>query len=153
MKTLGLSGRDDPVYEQKNPYQTALLALCVVASWPLLQGETGSATLERELSEPAVILWGLCLLVGSLIALLGEFWPGRTWTALVIERSGLMLVGLSALIYAVIVWTSVGGAGADAAFIVSLTFGWGLACLWKSWQNTVRLRWMRGLLKELGKDS
>lgn len=144
---------DDPLYKQKSPYQTFLLVLCVISSWPLLRGESGSGALEQELSDPAVILWGVCLLTGSVIALVGEFWAGRTWTALVIERAGLVLVGLAAIIYATVVWLNTETRPADVSFLVSLTSAWGTACLWRCWQITRRLAWMRGLLTSLGRST
>lgn len=116
MKTLPITRPtlDDPLYSQKNPYQTFLLVLSVAASLPLLRGHPGSAILERQLSSDAVLLWGLCLLAGSLVALVGEFWPGHTWVGLIFERAGIGLVAVAALVYATVVWGSVGGTAAVA---------------------------------------
>lgn len=73
---------DDPVYSQKNPYQTFLMGLSVVSSLPLLSGHSGSAVMDEALSDFVVTLWGLLLLIGSLVVLAGEFWRGHTWTSL-----------------------------------------------------------------------
>lgn len=99
---------DDPGYSQRNPHQAFLIGLSIVASLPLLRGQAQSSLLERELDDRTVVLWGGCLLVGSLLALFGEFWPGRTWTGLVLERGGLGLIGGAAAVYAVVTWSSVG---------------------------------------------
>lgn len=99
---------EDPLYGQRNPHQAFLIGLSIIASLPLLRGQAQSTLLERELDDRTVILWGCCLLAGSLLALLGEFWPGRTYVGLVLERGGLGLVGGAAAIYAVVTWGSVG---------------------------------------------
>ena len=152
MKTLPITRPtlDDPLYTQRNPYQTFLLILAAISSWPLLKGETGSAALEAELSDAAVMLWGVALLAGSLVALLGEFWRGHDWTGHVIERAGLALVGVAALIYATVIWTATDLAHADVSFAVALTAAWGAACLWRCGQITKRLAWIKGLRRELG---
>lgn len=151
MKTLPLhpEALDDPLYVQKNPYQTLLLGMAVLSSWPLLWGRAGSGVIDRELTLAAVMLWGWVLLLGSLTALVGEFWRGRTWTGLVIERSGLAFVGVAALIYAVLVDDKADLHDADVAFVVGVTAAWGAACLWRCWQITKRLRWMRGIREQV----
>lgn len=113
---------DDPLYSQRNPYQVFLLGLSIIGSIPLLRGYPASSVLASQLSHTAVIFWGTCLLIGSVVALAGEFWPGHTWDGLVIERAGLSLVGLAAAVYAVVVWTSVHGAGSDAATVAPWAF-------------------------------
>lgn len=111
MRTLPINRPtlDDPLYSQKNPHQTFLLALSVLGNLPLLRGDISSAALSSQLSPIAAWTWAACLLVGSLIALGGEFWPGHTWGGLVVERAGLALVAVAAAVYAVVVWVSVGG--------------------------------------------
>lgn len=132
---------DDPLYAQRNPHQTFLLLLSVLSSVPLLRGQTNSAILERELDDTTVILWGITLLIGSVIALAGSFWPRHTWDALVIERFGLALVGAAALIYSAVVWASASEKG-PVAFVVSVTAAYGVSCAWRCWQITRRLRWI-----------
>ena len=139
---------DDPIYSQKNPYQAFLVALCIVSSLPLLRGQTSSAVLEQQLGDTMVVTWGATLLVGSLIVLVSEFWRGHTWTALAIERSGLLLVGTGAGIYSVVVWSNAQHID-DIRFIAAVTFAYAGACYWRCLQITRRLRWIRALVAEV----
>src|SRR5690242_13761561 len=102
MKTLPIDRPtfDDPMYSQKNPHQTFLLVFSLYASAPLVfDGQSASRTLDTSISPFLVILWGCFLLIGSAVALVGEFWRGHTWTSLVIERVGLLLVGVGGAFY------------------------------------------------------
>lgn len=151
MKTLPIERPtlDDPLYSQKNPHQTFLLVLSLFSAAPLLfGGSTGSATLDAHLGTFTVLMWGVCLLFGSLVALIGEFWPGHTWTALVLERAGLGLVGAGAAIYSFVVFTTV----PDARFAVSITAAYAASCLWRVGQITRRLRWLRALIRGLNTE-
>lgn len=139
---------DDPLYTQKNAYQTFLLLLSILSSLPLLEGHANSAALDRELDDTTLLLWGTCLLGGSTIALLGEFWRGHTWTGLVIERFGVAVVGVAALVYSWVVWRAA-GSQTDVAFVASITSAYGLACAWRTGQITRRLRWIRQLTREV----
>lgn len=139
---------DDPLYSQKNPHQVFLLLLSIVASWPLLRGQASSAVLEKALSDGTVILWGVALLAGSAVALIGDFWRGHTWDALVIERFGLGLVGVAAFVYSWIVWRTA-GSQQDVSFAAAITAAYGASCTWRVWQITRRLRWIRQLLNEV----
>lgn len=139
---------DDPLYSQKNAYQTFLLLLSILSSLPLLQGHANSAALDRELDNTTLLLWGACLLGGSVFALLGEFWRGHTWNGLVIERFGVGIVGLAALIYSWVVWRHAGDR-ADVAFVAAITSAYGLACVWRFGQITRRLRWIKAMKQEL----
>ena len=92
----------DPLYSQRNPHQIFLLVLSVIAAVGLIEGVTGSQILDDALSDPAVSAWGAFLLIGSVTGLIGMWWK-RTWTGLVVERSGLFTVATAATIYSVLV--------------------------------------------------
>lgn len=151
MKTLlpGDPALDDPLYAQRNPFQTFLLTLSLVAAAPLLRGDAGSALLERELPELAVVLWGACLLVGSLLAVVGEFWRGRTWNGLVVERAGLALVGGMAGVYAWIVWRATGSTD-EVRYLLAVQVAYAAACAARVVQITRRLRWIRQVRIRVG---
>lgn len=128
----------DPLYSQRNPHQFFLLVLSVVAAIGLVEGATGSLVLDEALNQSAVTLWGVCLLVGSLSALVGMWWP-RTWTGLVIERAGLFVVASAAGIYSWLVYA----AAPDVAYTAFVHVAYSLSCFWRVRQITVRLRWVR----------
>lgn len=142
---------DDPVYDQKNPHQTFLLILSLYASAPLVfDGESASESLDKAVSPFLVVLWGAVLLVGSAVALVGEFWRGHTWTSLVLERVGLLLVGIGGGFYCIILALTVGG---NARYVVGVTTAYALSCLWRVMQITRRLNWIRALVAEVnGRD-
>lgn len=139
---------DDPIYSQKNPYQAFLVVLSIISALPLLQGETSSAVLEEQLGDSMVVAWGLSLLIGSTVVLISELWRGHTWTALSIERSGLLLVGTGAGIYSVTVWATAGEVD-DIRFVAAITFAYAAACFWRCFQITRRLAWIRKLVAEV----
>lgn len=137
---------DDPLYAQRNPFQTFLLGFGLAAAIPLLQGDTGSATLERELDDTAVVLWGAALLIGSFLGLFGSFWPRgdarQSWTGLNIERTGLILVGGAGAVYGfVLVWTA--RETADVWYIASVQSAFVAACFWRVGQIFRRMRWWK----------
>lgn len=128
----------DPLYSQRNPHQFFLLALSIVAAIGLVEGATGSNILDGALDANAVTLWGICLFIGSITALVGMWWP-RTWTGLVVERAGLSVVAFAAGIYAWLVYE----AAPDVAYTAFVHVAYSLSCFWRVRQITIRLRWVR----------
>lgn len=135
---------EDPLYSQRNPYQLFLLVLSVAAAFPLITGRAASTVLERELSDSVVTLWGIALLVGSVIALIGEVVPGHTWSGLVLERAGLGVVGGAAAVYAGVVLASVDDPG-GVVYLIAIQLAYALSCAWRCGQITRRLRWIRAV--------
>lgn len=120
----------DPFRVGRHPFQRYLLALAVVGSLPILFGEPTSRSVEASLPPVIVIVWGVMLLTGAAISLLGVYWPLREpitpksfVTALFLERLGLALVWPTALVYAAIIVLVTGWSGALSAAIVA-GFGW-----------------------------
>jgi hypothetical protein len=120
----------DPFRAGRHPFQRYLLALAVVGSLPILLGKPTAGSIEALLPPAIVLGWGLLLLVGCGIALVGVFWPLREpitpksfVTALFLERLGLALVWPTALVYAAIIVILTGVSGLLAAAIVA-GFGW-----------------------------
>jgi hypothetical protein len=153
-------GPPDPAEQQRNPHQTFLLLLSVGVSWPLAHGRAASGLLERELDDRTVAAWGIALLVGSALALAGQYWTPRPhwirrtssstrvlarerWTGLVVERAGLILVTGAAAIYAGVVYLTVDGPIDSVLYILLIQIAYALSCGWRCWQITKRLRWLR----------
>jgi hypothetical protein len=113
----------DPLCAGRHPFQTFLLLLCAVSGLPLLFGVETAGSVEALLPDWAALSWGLCLSVGSLFGLAGTHWKsGHEATALTIERIGLLIVGASALLYAVLVALYIGVSGTVTVLIL-LAFG------------------------------
>ena len=127
----------DPLYSQRNPHQLFLLLLSVAAASQLWNGGAGSPDLDAAMAGWAVKVWGSGLLAGSLVALVGMWWP-RTWTGLVVERTGLVVVAAVAALYA---WV-LGTAGSHLWYSVAIHTAYAASCAWRVAQITRRLRWV-----------
>lgn len=137
---------DDPIYSQKNPHQAFLLFYSMVVSIPvILGGPSGSGSLSAEYGHLGVVAWAICLLVGSLLAGIGEFWRGHTWDGLVVEAGGLVLLVVGGAIFSF----ALAAQGSDARNVALLTASYAGACLWRVCQIIKRLRWLRGLIAEI----
>jgi hypothetical protein len=139
----------DPLASARNPQQVFLLVLSLIASLPLLGGNAGSQSLESNLPDAVVIGWGICLLIGTAMALVGVLWPrakvyGRPqrWISLVLERSGLLLTAAAIFIYALVITTSAPDFN-GVRYVVALNAAYGLFCLWRVVQITLGLYWRR----------
>lgn len=117
----------DPLHAGRHPFQTFMLALCVISGIPLLLGEPRSTSVEALLPGWVATAWGLSLTVGAVLGLVGSYWPRKNYaTALTIERIGLDITGPAAVLYAVIVFTYGGWGSSVAACII---VGFGASCL------------------------
>lgn len=114
----------DPLEASRHPFETYLLTLAAVSGIPLLFGQVNSGSIEAALPPVMVAFWGSMLVLGSSLALVGLYWRGRPATGLLMERSGLVGVGGSSLIYAVVLIPN----GFQGLFSACVTAGFGLAC-------------------------
>lgn len=116
----------DPLHAGRHPFQTFMLALCVVSSIPLVAGQVTAGSIEDSLPWWGSLAWGLSLLLGAASGLLGSYWRGEYDTALLMERIGLNFVGFAAVVYGLIIPIVGGWNGLIAAGIV---LGFGASCL------------------------
>lgn len=93
----------DPLSAGRHPFQTYLLLLCVVSSFPYLFGYATAEAVERNLPVLVALGWGLMLLGGSTLALVGTYWTRGYDTALTMERIGLFATGIAGVIYSLCV--------------------------------------------------
>lgn len=139
---------DDPLYSQKNPHQTFLLIFGLYAAIPLLFGKSsGSGALDAAVDHAVLFTWGAILLAGSAFALVGEFWPGRTYFALVLERTGVALVGTGALFYVTVLLATTDWN--NTRYLVSVIAAYAVSCVWRVFQITRRLAWLRRIISEV----
>lgn len=117
-----------PLRAGRHPFQVYMMFLCLVTSLPaIIVGEVGSGAIQEALPAPLVFGWYVMLIVGSASALLGAFWTGhRVEDGLTIERIGLGFVGVTAIIFSVLVLANTGLLGTISAAIIG---GFGAACL------------------------
>lgn len=113
----------DPLHAGRHPFQTFLLALCVVSGVPLVFGENTASSIAALLPHWMGASWGISLSLGAAIALAGSYWPRRNYaTALTLERVGLVIVGPAAVVYALVILIY-GGMGGATAALITLAFG------------------------------
>lgn len=89
----------DPLRAGRHPFQIYMLGLCVVSGLPYLAGYATAEAVEKQLPVWLALSWGILLLVGASLALLGSYWPRSIADALTMERVGLALTGGAALVY------------------------------------------------------
>jgi hypothetical protein len=125
-----------------NPFQVFILALALVSSIGLIGGSSGSAILDQRLSDTAVSFWGVCLAVGSVMALAG-LWLYRRFDSLMpglhLERAGCFLVGIACAIYVVVVLHAAAGIN-TARYTACVNAGFGLACFYRALQDHRAIR-------------
>lgn len=138
-----------PPKEPRNPFETLLLLWIALASLSFAAGDPGSKLLEEALPERTVILWGAAAMIGSVTALAGVVMTRWTRDGLVLERTGLILVGGAALVYGLVVYGSAAHVE-DVRYITGVQMGLALACGWRAVHITKRLRWARSVRAEGG---
>lgn len=112
-----------------------LLALCALSGVTLLAGGPEPGSIEATLPVWAAHTWGGFLAGGSLLAMLGVFWPdhGR-WSlthALMIERLGLTVLGGAGFVYALAVLVAAGPGGRLAGGIIGY---FTVVCVSRAWK-------------------
>jgi hypothetical protein len=95
----------DPLRAGRHPFQTYLLALCVVSSAPYFWGAATAEAVERHLPVPLAAAWGVTLCVGAITALVGTRLQNID-LALTMERVGLYFTGIDGVVYALCILAS-----------------------------------------------
>lgn len=127
MKCIGYA---DPLRAGRHPFQTYMLALCLVSGLPLLFRPPAAGSIEETLPPWAGMVWGASLTIGAGAALVGCYLPRSTYaTALTLERTGLSVTGSAAVVYAIIIWLNI---GLDGLIATGIILGFGVSCLIRS---------------------
>lgn len=93
----------DPLRAGRHPFQTYLLTLGFVSGLPYLFGEATAQAIEDHLPAPLALAWGLSLVFGTALALVGAHWRGAYDIALTLERAGLYVTGFAGVGYGLVV--------------------------------------------------
>lgn len=110
----------------RSPLQTFLLGLCAVTGI-LIAADISRNRITKEMGEPWATIWGLSLFVGAMIAIAGTVWRNKI-TGMLIERSGIMLLGLASLIWPIsIIWVT----GIDALYSAVVTLIFSVSCFFQ----------------------
>lgn len=106
-----------------DPRAVFILVLSVFTGSLALSLESGPKTLESVLPEWAVLAWGVTLVLGSAVTLLGM--ANQTLNGILVEQVGSVVVGATTVFYSGIALSI---AGTSALQSVGIIFAWGVAC-------------------------
>lgn len=90
-----------PLKWARSSLQSYFLGLIVVTGVLIATGISRNPAIA-EMGEPYATIWGICLSVGAATALIGGYWREQL-TGMLIERSGILLLGGSAALWAILV--------------------------------------------------
>lgn len=88
-----------PVRWSRSPLQIFLLSLVLVTGLLIAFGISRNAV-TKDMGEPWATAWGIFLSIGAVVSLIGAFWKNKI-TGMLIERSGILLLGLTSVIWPV----------------------------------------------------
>jgi hypothetical protein len=113
-----------------DPRAVFILTLCIVTGLPLILGQIQPGSFQELIPNIIIRLWGLSLVLGCIITLLGMSKNDKLWGVLT-EQIGSVAVASTSLFYATAVLIVAGKDGITAAgFII----GWALSCFYRYWQ-------------------
>jgi len=140
--TAGRPVLQDPLVAQRNPFEMVLLAWALFVG--LLSAAAGvqlSGTLHVALDPLTRVLWAWTLVVGSGVGLAGMTLRGR-WMELGfdLERFAMIVLCGGLVIYATILWASVGLG--QSGLVISQNLVYAGACATRAIQITRRFMWL-----------
>lgn len=112
-----------------DPRAVFILALSVFSGFTTILVEAGPQTLESLMPRWGVVVWGVCLGLGSLLALVGL--ARDTDWGIVTEQVGCVMVGVATIFYSIL---GLYVLGPQASSVISIVLGWGLACILRWYQ-------------------
>lgn len=124
-----------------DPRVIFILALSAFGGIGALAIDQGPGTLEALLPRWGVLLWGVFLVLGSALALIGI--SRNTLNGILIEQFGSAVVGITTVYYSILAFAYVGW---GAISPMSIILAWGLA-------NILRWFQLQMLLRTLPEDS
>ena len=120
------------------PRAVFILALSVFSGLRSLAAEEAPGSLESTIPEWGIILWGIGLSMGSVLALGGL--AKDTINGIIVEQVGSVMVGASTLFYSAIALWVIGGSAGQPILII---LGWGVACMIRWFQLQLLLNRMQ----------
>jgi hypothetical protein len=128
-----------------NPFQTVIQFAAALTGAVYLFGLRTPDSLSQTLPRCSLVIWEVLLFAGGVLALLGQYWPGRPFAGVAIKRAGLFAIAGGLLAYALAAW-SVFGTRVLWLTIWNVFIAW--ACLVRVWQVTRILRAARSHARE-----
>lgn len=106
-----------------DPRAVFMLAFSVFVGITALALDAGPGTLNDLLPRWAVMAWGVLLVGGSALTLVGM--TRQTENGVITEQVGSVMVSVTTLFYSILAFVELGD---DALQPVGIIFAWGLAC-------------------------
>lgn len=129
--------------QSRQPFEVCTLGGVALYGIPLLTGDDSiPASLTKALSGPGQVIWGVVLVVGAVLTIVGIYWRERSLGVL-LEQIGLVSVGFTTILYSAALWIFA-TASADLGAIVFASIG--IACFVR-WFNTSRIMKKARLVK------
>ena len=129
-----------PEPTSRHPLIVIFLIVIATSGLSVLLGAPAPGSVEEAVGSDGALAWGLALLLGSVLMLLGlilQPYDRLVAYGVFLELSGVGMLGWAAILYAGAAWQLV---GASANFPAALTLGFGVACLWR-WGSLIRGIW------------
>jgi hypothetical protein len=96
----------EPLRWSRSPLQTFFLVLIAVTGLLTIFNQSDNQVII-EMGEPWASLWGFGLIMGSAVTLTGSFWRDKV-TGMLIERSGVLLLGGISAIWPILIVKVIG---------------------------------------------
>lgn len=123
-----------PEPSSRHPLIVFLLILAGASGAGILFGrQAAPGSIEEQLPPLGVKLWGAALLIGAItmlvaLALQASTRPVRFTNGVLFEQVGMMSFGVTGIVYSAAAFATVGWGG---IFPVIVTFGFGVACIYR----------------------
>jgi hypothetical protein len=131
-----------------DPRALFVLVMCVVSGFPLILANAAPQSIVAQLDDPWVVTWGVMLTGGSLLTLVGALWQSPN--GVVAEQVGSIALGSACVIFAAAIWGYVRWQGSVPML---LTFGFGVACIWRYAQLVAFLKAVEQLAQEIRNEA
>jgi hypothetical protein len=96
----------EPLRWSRSPIQSFFLVLIALTGLLIVLNLSDNAITD-DMGEPWASIWGICLVVGSLVSLLGSYFPNKL-TGMFIERSGVLLLGSASALWPILIVIKLG---------------------------------------------
>lgn len=94
------------IREGRNPYEVCTsVGIIAITLTAMIRRSSPSVSVQETLSQTQLILWSMLCLAGSVVTLVGLYWPKDHMTGLLIERAGQVMLTFSTAAYLVALCT------------------------------------------------